>query len=87
MINPNSHCKASITAKIYFTVFGQYFSVEVIALKAFRYTQKKRLMIIHNIKVPSPDRVLERMKDLSCPVRLFDTPRGKKDMNLALMID
>ncbi|MBR9682590.1 MAG: IS1380 family transposase [Candidatus Aenigmarchaeota archaeon] len=30
------------------------------------------------IKVPSPDRVLERMKELSCPLQVFDTPRGSK---------
>ena len=28
------------------------------------------------VKVPSPDRVLERMKSLSVPARIFSTPRG-----------
>ena len=31
-----------------------------------------------NIKVPSPDRVLERMRELSCPLQIFDTSRGNK---------
>ena len=28
-------------------------------------------------KIPSPDRILERMKDLSAPSQIFTTPRGK----------
>ncbi|MBN1415213.1 MAG: hypothetical protein JW973_08950 [Bacteroidales bacterium] len=28
------------------------------------------------VKVPSPDRILERMKSLSVPTRIFSTPRG-----------
>ena len=30
------------------------------------------------VKIPSPDRVLNRMKDLAEPIQLFDTVRGDK---------
>lgn len=36
------------------------------------------------IKAPSPDRVLERMKELSCPLQHFDTPRGNKRHEFAI---
>jgi hypothetical protein len=31
-----------------------------------------------SLKVPSPDRILDRMKELSIPTELYDTPRGTK---------
>jgi len=36
------------------------------------------------MKIPSPDRVLERMKDLSEPMQKFNTPRGKKEHEFSL---
>jgi len=36
------------------------------------------------IKTPSPDRVLERMKELSCPLQFFETPRGNKKHDFSI---
>lgn len=39
---------------------------------------KKSISNHPSLKVPSPDRMLDRMKELSIPSKVYDTPRGTK---------